>query len=142
MRKLKIFFVIIVIINISCHNLSNDENKQVPNTVKKYFNSVKNSDFEEYKNLFMNNVNTGDKQYVYSYLARNYDKMNSRKILLNEPEVKDTIMEFSSKHKYVKYDFTNQKNETLTITLFFFSENGYDKITREEIIGNMPKWEK
>ncbi len=52
MRKLKIFFVIIVIINISCHNLSNDENKQVSNTVKKCFNSVKNSDFEEYKNLF------------------------------------------------------------------------------------------
>ena len=68
--------------------------------------------------------------------------MNSKNILLKEPKVKDTIMEFNSKHKYVKYDFTNQKNETLTLILFFYNENGYDKITREEIIGNMPKWEK
>lgn len=131
-----------LIFNISCHKLSNDENKYASNTVTKYFNSVKNGNFEEYRNFFIDNVSTGDKQYVFSYLTRNYEKMNSKNILLKEPKVKDTIMEFNSKHKYVKYDFTNQKNETLTLILFFYNENGYDKITREEIIGNMPKWEK
>lgn len=131
-----------LIFNISCHKLSNDENKHASNTVIKYFNSVKNGNFEEYRNFFIDNVSTGDKQYVFSYLTRNYEKMNSKNILLKEPKVKDTIMEFNSKHKYVKYDFTNQKNETLTLILFFYNENGYDKITREEIIGNMPKWEK
>lgn len=142
MKKLKIFFILMLIFNISCHKLSNDENKHASNTVIKYFNSVKNGNFEEYRNFFIDNVSTGDKQYVFSYLTRNYEKMNSKNILLKEPKVKDTIMEFNSKHKYVKYDFTNQKNETLTLILFFYNENGYDKITREEIIGNMPKWEK
>lgn len=142
MKKLKILFILVLIFNISCHSLSNDENRQASNTVIKYLNSVKNGNFEEYRNLFINNMNTGDKQYVFSYLTRNYKKMNSKNILLDEPKVKDTIMEFNSKHKYVKYNFTNQKNETLTLILFFYNENGYDKITREEIVGNMPKWEK
>lgn len=136
-----IFKVLIVFILYSCINQKQIEEKQIKDTVKRFWLSVKEKDFEAYKSLNENSdMFIGVMHMEFRFLNKNYEKINPNDYLTKDIKIKDTVL--VGKQKYVQYYIKSKDTikKPLIITLEFYKPIGYDKISNAVVLENHLLW--
>lgn len=134
---------------VSCTSQEQKDNKQIKETVAKYWKSVKDNNENEYSNLIFDSENyPGVISSQLYFLHEHYKLINTKDKLLKEIKIKDTVgLDPNVKLKYVQYIYrkendTNNLKKPLIITLMFYKPIGLDKIYNPVILQNFIGWDK
>lgn len=150
MKIFKYISILLILLSISCCvNQNKKDEEQIKETVRNFWATVKRNDFNGYKNLVEDNeIFLGSMQAEFSFLHKNYDKINPNDALLKNIKIKDTsIASPNTQQKYVRYiikkqNDTNNLQKPLIITLLFYKPVGYNKIFNRKILQNHIGWDK
>lgn len=139
-----IFKILIICVLTSCINQKQKDEEQIKNTVRRFWLSVKENDFETYKSLNENSdMFIGIMHMEFSFLHKNYEKINPNDYLIKDIKIKDTVL--VGKQKYVQYYIkstdTIRGKAPLIITLEFYKPIGYDKLSNAVVLKNHLEWD-
>lgn len=144
-----LIYLAIIFSCIGCVSQDQKDKEQIKKTVINYWNAVKNNNLQAYNSLIYNSENyPGVTSSELFFLNKHYNEINSKKDLLNNIKIKDTIDIIPNvKMKYVQYVYkkendTNYLKKPLIITLIFYKPNGLDKIYTPVILQNHIGWDK
>lgn len=144
-----LIYLAIIFSCIGCVSQDQKDKEQIKKTVINYWNAVKNNNLQAYNSLIYNSENyPGVTSSELFFLNKHYNEINSKKDLLNNIKIKDTIDIIPNvKMKYVQYVYkkendTNYLKKPLIITLMFYKPNGLDKIYTPVILQNHIGWDK
>jgi len=144
-----LIYLAIIFSCIGCVSQDQKDKEQIKKTVINYWNAVKNNNVQAYNSLIYNSQNyPGVTSSELLFLNKHYNEINSKKDLLNNIKIKDTIDIIPNvKMKYVQYIYkkendTNYLKKPLIITLIFYKSNGLDKIYTPVILQNHIGWDK
>ncbi|MDQ1802722.1 hypothetical protein RAH57_01910 [Chryseobacterium sp. CKR4-1] len=150
MKIIKYLSILAILASISsCVNQKKKDEKQIQETVQKFWEKAKINDFEGYKSLVADpDIFSGVMKAELNFLHKNYDKINPNDFLLENIKVKDTSIAGPNVHqKYVQYiikkeNDSNYLKKPLIITLLFYKPVGYDKIFNRKVLQNHIGWDK
>ncbi|MCT3759795.1 hypothetical protein HZQ19_13305 [Elizabethkingia anophelis] len=147
--KTTIIFSALIILFTGCISQNQKDNDQIKETVTEYWKAVKENDLESYNRLIYNAANyPGVTSSELFFLSKHYNIIDSKKKLLSEIKIKDTIDNITNvKMKYVQYIYKKDNNSNilkkpLIITLMFYKPVGFDKIYYPVILQNHIGWDK
>jgi len=145
-----ILYLFLSVFCISCVSQDQKDNEEIKVTVTKYWKSVRENNLQLYNSLIYDSENyPGVTASELFFLNKHYNDINSKKDLLNNIKVKDTIDAFipSVKMKYVQYIYkkendTNNLKKPLIITFMFYKPMGLNRIYNQGILQNHIGWDK